>query len=222
VVKNSATSIDHIFVKNFEIDNINPVILKCDITDHFAIININYGKINASHTKNNLKQYTKIDFDLLNNKLKNDNWSCLSNISDVDTLIDIFNNTLNLYNNCSSTVKLVHVNSKKICKLKEWMTRGLVASIRHKEKLSFNLKKSLFNIVLKKTFSIYRDLLNMLIRKATEIYYFDKIQNASKSSKKMWEIINDVTGKHKNKNVHINNILGTDSLIKNENVDIGN
>uniref|UniRef100_A0A2S2P6W2 Uncharacterized protein n=1 Tax=Schizaphis graminum TaxID=13262 RepID=A0A2S2P6W2_SCHGA len=83
-------------------------------------------------------------------------------------------------------------------------------SIRHKEKLSFSLKKSPFNIVLKKTFSIYRNLLNMLIR----MYYFDKIQ--------MWEIINDVTGKRKNNNFHINNILGTDGLIKNENTDISN
>jgi len=48
----------------------------------------------------------------------------------------------------------------------------------------------------------------MLIRKAKEMYYLDKIQNASKNSKKMWEIINDVTGKRKNNNIHINNILG--------------
>jgi len=38
VVKSSATCIDHIFVKNFEIDIINPIILKCDITDYFATI----------------------------------------------------------------------------------------------------------------------------------------------------------------------------------------
>jgi len=68
--------------------------------------------------------------------------------------------------------------------LKEWMTRGLTVSIRRKEKLSFNLKISPFNIALKKTFSIYRNLLNMLIRKAKEMYYFDKIQNDSKDSKK--------------------------------------
>jgi len=35
----------------------------------------------------------------------------------------------------------------KFRKLKEWMTRGLVVLIRHKEKLSFNRKKSPFNIV---------------------------------------------------------------------------
>jgi len=88
-------------------------VIKCVITDHFAtIINIDCGKINTTHTKNNLKQYTKIDFDILNNMLKDDNWSCLSNISDVDTLIGIFNNKFNLYINCSSTVKLVHVNSR--------------------------------------------------------------------------------------------------------------
>jgi len=45
------------------------------------------------------------------------------------------------------------------------------------------------------------------------MYYFDKIQNASKDSKKMWQFINNVTGKHKNNNVHINNNLGTDGFI---------
>lgn len=40
--------------------------------------------------------------------------------------------------------------------------------------------------------------------------------------KKMWEIINNVTGKHKNNNIQINNILGSDGLIKNDNVDTSN
>lgn len=112
VVKNLATCIDHIFVKNFEIDNINPIILKCNITDHFAtIIIIEDAKINTTHTENNLKQYTKIDFVLLNNMLKDENWSCLSNYCDVDTLINIFNNKFNYYINFSSTVKFIHVNS---------------------------------------------------------------------------------------------------------------
>ena len=106
-------------------------------------------------------------------------------------------------------MKFNHVNGNKFRKHKEWMTCGLIVSIRHKEKLSFNLKKSPFNIVLKKTFSIYRNLLNMLIRKAKEMYYFDKILNSSKDSKNMRKIINSMTGKHKNNNVHRNNILGT-------------
>jgi len=38
----------------------------------------------------------------------------------------------------------------------------------------------------------------------------------------MWKIINNVTGKRKNNNIHINNILDTDGLITKENVDIGN
>lgn len=86
------------------------------------------------------------------------------------------------------------------------MTRGLVVPIKHKEKLSFKLKKSSFNFVLKKTFSIYRNLLNLLVRKAKEMFFFEKIQNASKDSKKMWEIISNITGQHKNNNVH-NSIL---------------
>jgi len=57
--------IDHIFVKNFSIDNI--IIRKCDIADHFAtIINIDNENVNYNHTKKNLKQYNKIDFLLLN------------------------------------------------------------------------------------------------------------------------------------------------------------
>jgi len=54
------------------------------------------------------------------------------------------------------------------------------------------------------------------------MYYFDKIQNASKDSKKMWEIINNITDQYKNKTVRINSILGADGLIKNENLEIGN
>lgn len=153
VVNNSATCIDHIFVKNIAINKIDPIILKCDITDHFAtIIYIDIGKISNTRVKNNLKQYNIIDFVLLNNLLKNENWSCLSNNNDVDSLINIFNNKFNYIINLSSNIKYPYLNSNKSRKLKECMTRGLLVSIRHKEKLSFKLKKSPFNSILKKNF----------------------------------------------------------------------
>jgi len=38
VINNPATCIDHIFVKNIVIDNIDPIILKCGIIDYFSTI----------------------------------------------------------------------------------------------------------------------------------------------------------------------------------------
>ena len=96
--------------------------------------------------KNNLKQYNIIDFVLLNNMLKDENWTCLSNNNDVDSLINIFNNKFNSIINLSSNMKYTHLNSNKSRKLKEWMTRGLLVSIRHKEKLSFKLNCQILRI----------------------------------------------------------------------------
>lgn len=58
-------------------------------------------KKKTTNTKNNLKQYNKIDFVLLNTKLKDENWSCFFNTNDDDTLINIFNIKFNSFINLS-------------------------------------------------------------------------------------------------------------------------
>lgn len=140
---NSKTCIDHIFIKQYKLaadytifdsGRLNAYILKCNITDHFSTIII-IDEILQFRVINNPVPDTErlfINFDHLNMLISTENWYWLYNYNCVDTILEKFNQVLNSFINLSSTnVKRCRSKYKKI---KQWITRGLITSIRNREK----------------------------------------------------------------------------------------
>ena len=87
------------------------------------------------------------------------------------------------------------VSRKKIWQ-KPWLTGSLLKSIRTKNKMYSRLHKTTENLELTEEFKIYRNTLNCILRLAKRNYYH-QVLNANKGdSKKVWNIVNELTIKN--------------------------
>lgn len=77
----------------------------------------------------------------------------------------------------NSTKKISRKFNSYNYKLKPWITKGIIVSIRHREKMYGQKIKNPNNITLITKYNKYRNLLNTLIKKAKSMYYHNKIYN---------------------------------------------
>jgi hypothetical protein len=81
----------------------------------------------------------------------------------------------------------------------EFMTPGLIISRIHKLELQ---KKSIIDPTLYlDRYRRYRDVFNSLVRASKKIYYDAKFSQHSKDPKKIWSLLNDITGNKKTKTI---------------------
>jgi len=211
----SATCIDHFFVKqkscrsNFEI---KPYIIKTFITDHYPIIlDISYkNEINNNRTVIPLK-YKKLDHIKLAQTIENHNWHNILNSNDPEECTNKFISELN---DCIIQCETEHVQGKKIIKLKPWITIGLINSIRQRDKMKKQCIKNKDDEGLVGRYKNYRNTLNKLIQITKNEYYQNKINEAGKDTRKVWEILNEATNTNTKKTNPIDvDLKHNDSLI---------
>lgn len=192
---NSATCIDHLFVKcKSELYNeIRSVILTRDFTDHYPVL-LNIGLKGKSFVpkKNEIQ---KIDYVQLENLLSQLEWSNILVNSDVESCTLEFVTVLqNVMETCTHNCKI----SCKNLRLRPWITQGLLTSIRKRDKLKKQCTLNPNNIEILNSYKNYRNNLTKLIRKTKYQYYKTKIQSCNNDLKKTWKIVkeatNDITG----------------------------
>ena len=126
---------------------------------------------------------------------------CLSSVRWGEVLDDIdvnqdYNMFVNkfqqLYDEC---IPLQKCNSKRKRDPKlPWITKGLLKSINHKNKLYKDYVKCPSNNKQQK-FKTYRNKLHGLIRKAKRLYYFKKFEQVKNNMRQTWKTINNVIGR---------------------------
>ena len=127
----SATLIDNIFLNNFD----NLVLggnVVSDVSDHFAQVCVLSSPKNCTpDTKTPRRDFSYFNPDQFNHELKHLNWSTSS---DPDCCFNNFYNKLNKLTNKHAPFKKL---SKRKCRqfAKPWITKGLLTSIRKKNKL---------------------------------------------------------------------------------------
>jgi hypothetical protein len=185
------TCIDHFFIKLPHKFNANSSILQTNITDHFIIcLEINC----ASPKKDNLnkKYYHKINWFKVENTLQHETWQQVLDCSEVDGATEILNKTLQDILKQNTTK---HLPNSKETKLKPWLTGSLLASIRHRDNLSREVRRNPFNVQISTKYRRYRNTLKSLIKRAKFDYYRCKIDEARGDPRKFWGIVNDVAGR---------------------------
>ena len=80
-----------------------------------------------------------------------------------------------------------------------WLTRGLLKSIRIKNKMYSNLREKPDTSQSHK-YKIYRNVLNRLIKQAKVDYYHNVLKDNKNNSKKVWNIVNELLYNRKQKN----------------------
>ncbi|KAF0706991.1 Reverse transcriptase domain-containing protein, partial [Aphis craccivora] len=223
ITNHSSSCLDHIFTKNINSENIQAFIPKCKITDHFGTIVLveNYvNNINDCHTSQN-KTRTKINIKLLNLLISSQNWNDIIDRNNIDKSFQHFLNKIEEMINMSS-FNHVFKMSNKYKRIKDWITKGLIISTNHKHKLSKQLFRHPFDSNLKQKCNNYINILNTLIRYRKKIYYQDLLSKLQNNPKKMWEKINNITGRAKTYNMEINSIRLNNNSIANGNINIAN
>lgn len=113
-----------------------------------------------------------------------------------------------------SFINLSSTNFKRVrskyTKIKQWITKELNISIRNREKLYTKLLKQPFNTLLKSKYVNYRNVLNITIKLTRNIYYQNLIILAGSDSKKIWNLINDVSHSNKLKNTVVSSLINND------------
>jgi Reverse transcriptase (RNA-dependent DNA polymerase) len=200
VTQTSKTTIDHIFVrstvdvkKNIDID---PIVFHTDMTDHYTpFIFLKPLSFEISTTHSTTTESTFLDLHKLCQLLSGENWHEVLNNNDSQLTYNIFINKLKKYINESTKRK--NINTSKINKIKPWITSGIICSIKNRDRLKKQLIQNYSNN-LEKEYKNYRNKLNSLIRTTKNEFYKNKIEGAGKDYKKIWTVINEVTGSVKN------------------------
>jgi Reverse transcriptase (RNA-dependent DNA polymerase) len=213
VTDKSRTCIDHIFLKNISVP-LKPqtAILQTAITDHYATCFgwQHYNSVNNDKmvNKENKKVLECIDYKELLVKAEQTEWTTILDENDPNIAAGKLNNILTKLINDSKYKKNVSAKNHKI---KPWITKGIINSIRKRDKMYSKTLTIVDNIKYKQEYKMYRNKLNNLIKKVKNNYYKDKITQAEGDTKKVWDIINEVTNKIKPKNeirnIQINNKL---------------
>ena len=195
VTPESESSIDHIFV-NFD-DIYMSMTLECSITDHFpTFLHIKISP--TQHQSSSTQSFnSSINYKKLQTDLSTETWNNVYNSQSPNTayLHFIHNLTTHVHNNTHS-----YIRKKKIKPIKPWITRGLIESIKVRDKLNMRRKQQPHNTHLTQQYRSYRNTPNRLIQTTKDTYYKQQIQRAGNSIKQVWNIIKEATdGTKKNK-----------------------
>lgn len=156
------------------------------------IINYIYVIIYVIKEKQKSITFESINYKKINAILSDENWTDLYNNFNVNESLDILYTRINNAINSSKSLKLLNSKSNR---LKNWMTSGLLCSVRKKQELSLKEKKHPNNNNLIKYYKNYRNNLNNVIELAKINYYNYLFHRVSGDPKNIWKLIKELTNK---------------------------
>ena len=139
----------------------------------------------------------------LNEDLGNEDWHEVTGENDVNKAYKSFIDKLTHYYN--KNVPLVQNKQHKNDIRNPWITRGILRSIKKRNKL-YKLYISNPSKQNLDKYKKYRNNLNSVIRSSKKMYYSKELENAEGNLNATWNVINKVINKDKPHN-NIENIL---------------
>lgn len=121
---------------------------------------------------------------------------------DVNAKYNIFDEILTKGIEKHIPTKLVKFNKYKH-KRNKWVTKGIINSIKFRDKLYHKMKSTTINTTLYNTLKVnlntYNNILRKLIREAKRLYFHSLFSKFKNDLKNTWKTINDVMGRSKSK-----------------------
>lgn len=193
----SNTCLDHIFVnQRLKTDGLElqSYVLDSHMTDHAPTM-LNIVAKNLIKGENDYKEIkiSKLDLDKFVESLRVCDWSNVLNDPNPESSNNNFIKTyLDLKNKSTSehTVKL-----KQHKKIKEWITNGIITSIKHRDKMKRKLLQN-HNIQLENEYKKYRNNLNKIITKQKNDYYKTQLNNINGNIRKLYDIVKKATNEN--------------------------
>lgn len=194
VTASSATLLDN-FLCDISCLPVCSTVIKTDISDHYLIeLSLNSTINNdISITKRNFSNNNKTKFSY---KLRVADWSPLYALNDVNKAFNYFIRKLKrIYNKCFPFEKSTSSFIKT-----PWLTKGLLKSVRHKNRLFLQAK---FNPNLKQEYKTYRNKLTNLIRISKLNYHKQILLQLKSNSRKMWSYLNNLISSNNSNNIPV-------------------
>ena len=200
----SKTCIDNIHTNDIDSSTISGVI-QDSASHHQPIFCLQLMNSDASPEQNKSPEKTTIYYNYSNANLDK---LCEEIETDIDTFYhrcDSFESFMNLFQEkIDMTCKLASPKTTKRNNITNpWITNGLINSVEKKARLYFEWKKTktLLNpdgdLERHTVYKDYSKYLKIAIKSAKTRYYTEKFEKNSQSSKKTWQIINELRGKKK-------------------------
>lgn len=209
----SSTCIDHVFFRGQLPLTLFPAVLDLSITDHRATCLAIRGLGDDSFTQP--RNYKKINLSKLFSLLLDEDWKLVYNSPDVNLAFDELYKILYFYSEQAVEVATRSNLSHKNRKLKPWMTEGLLLAINIRDKLYKKMKRFTNDVRVKESFKLMKSKISLWIKMAKSIYYNNLFLSVRGNSRKQWSIINEVTGRSKQKSRDINLKVG-DTLVSDQ------
>lgn len=202
--------IDNILVREngyLQNKNMETAVVKTKISDHYMLcLKINDDTVDREDQQPEEKTY--LNEAKIKSLLKEVDWE---EGADSELLYDKVNRVMNeVYEKSRVTLK-----TEKQRKPKNWITEEITEGIRERDQLfkSFRnkVKRGVEDLELYEKYKKVRNEINKKIEKAKKNFYYQKIDKDKNDGRKVWAVINEITGRKKKLNV--------DALIKKFKVD---
>ena len=166
-----------------------------EITDHLPI----YLGINSKGTSTKARPLVRIISDKKLDDFKTQceqyDWNGINDGNTVDEKFEIFQNSLiTLFEESFPLIK----KSRKRMKDKKWITKGILKSIKHKDKL---YKKQIRSPTVQniEEFKKYRNILETIMKASEENYYHNLFSDTKTATFKLWETLGHIINPSKSK-----------------------
>jgi hypothetical protein len=193
----SATLIDNIFTNDI-LAYIHSGVLITDLSDHYpTFLTQQNSTNNTPSTPPSIKSrlFKPNNIKGLKNALSLTDWQLITNITDPEEAYNNFNNKVTKLLDIHCPFKTKQISKRNTPK-KPWVTKGLIKSLKTKDKLyKAYVSKPTFDNKLK--YTKYRNNLNLLLRLSKKSYITIKITANKNNTKEMWKTLNNLLGRNK-------------------------
>ena len=178
------TSLDHTLLKVH--NESTTIVIDSTITDHNAVL-LSIGKMKILHSTYTV---TKTDHRKLMSHLKNMDFSYIYNYKDPNLALEFFVSSINsAISLCSGSYVVPH----RLRILKPWITSGVLRCMRNRDRMYKQIKSNPNNELLRLTYKRYRNFCGNLLKNLKQQYYKNQLNLAKKDSRKLWNVIREVT-----------------------------
>ena len=219
ITHTTATLLDNIFVSPRLQQNLCPLILTEDISDHLPILVLlgNQKKCLKQSKKVTVRNLSEENIQKIRNDLDSVKWEEILSVYDCTKGFETFHNTVMESINKHAPEEIKRVTYKKQIR-DPWITKGILVSLAKQKRLYRDQLHAKSSVSTHK-YRTYRNLLKSTIRKSKNSYLHDKCLEFKQDSRKLWKLVNRIIGKNNNKTETIDS-LKIDNILKYDPVSI--
>lgn len=206
---NTKSCLDHIFIRSKHdiSEQVIPIVLESHITDHYTtILQVVLGNPRENN-KDDKTFKTFIDKNKIDHIFSTISWQPIYAISDPEIATNQFISVITKNLEKCTYKRLV---KRRYTKIAPWVTNALLKSINLKNKMAQDVRKKPDNVILKNEYKNLRNRTNNMIVKAKYNYYKDQIENEQNNSKSLWNVVQQISMRKKQK-VDIDSLISLDT-----------